>query len=253
MAERPKRQRTTTSNFGVGKRENHDASGFYERFGAPQYLRGRHGQPAPESSTRSGCTTPARCPSCPMHRSPSWSPHPRTSPARRTRRSWARAPSRPATSSTSRCSPTCSPSAPGCSSRAAASRSTSPTSGRKPYRSLSADVTHILQDRLGLLLRGEIIWQKARRRRRQLRVGQLPERQEPGAARPHRAGDRGQQGPFRPGPRHRQARRPRACPARAPSARTTSSTSRSTCGSSHPSPPPASATRRRSPSSSPSG
>ena len=34
--------------------------------------------------------------------------------------------------------------------------------GRKPYRSLSADVTHILQDRLGLLLRGEIIWQKAR-------------------------------------------------------------------------------------------
>lgn len=33
--------------------------------------------------------------------------------------------------------------------------------GRRPYRSLSADVTWILQDRLGLLLRGEIIWQKA--------------------------------------------------------------------------------------------
>ncbi|MFN8050937.1 MAG: site-specific DNA-methyltransferase [Acidimicrobiales bacterium] len=32
--------------------------------------------------------------------------------------------------------------------------------GRKPYRSLSADVIHILQDRLGLFLRGEIIWQK---------------------------------------------------------------------------------------------
>jgi DNA modification methylase len=32
--------------------------------------------------------------------------------------------------------------------------------GRKPYRSLSADVIHILQDRLGLLLRGEIVWQK---------------------------------------------------------------------------------------------
>ncbi len=32
--------------------------------------------------------------------------------------------------------------------------------GRKPYRSLAADVIHILQDRLGLLLRGEIIWQK---------------------------------------------------------------------------------------------
>jgi site-specific DNA-methyltransferase (adenine-specific) len=32
--------------------------------------------------------------------------------------------------------------------------------GRKPYRSLSADVIHILQDDLGLLLRGELIWQK---------------------------------------------------------------------------------------------
>ncbi len=34
--------------------------------------------------------------------------------------------------------------------------------GRRPYRSLSADVIGILQDRLGLFLRGEIIWQKGR-------------------------------------------------------------------------------------------
>jgi site-specific DNA-methyltransferase (adenine-specific) len=34
--------------------------------------------------------------------------------------------------------------------------------GRKPYRSLSADVITILQDRLGMLLRGEIIWQKGK-------------------------------------------------------------------------------------------
>lgn len=34
--------------------------------------------------------------------------------------------------------------------------------GRRPYRSLSADVIRILQDRLGLLLRGEVIWRKAR-------------------------------------------------------------------------------------------
>ncbi|MCZ7527971.1 MAG: DNA methyltransferase [Acidimicrobiia bacterium] len=34
--------------------------------------------------------------------------------------------------------------------------------GRKPYRSLSADVIGILQDDLGLLLRGEILWWKAR-------------------------------------------------------------------------------------------
>lgn len=34
--------------------------------------------------------------------------------------------------------------------------------GRRPYRSLSADVIAILQDRLRLLLRGEVVWQKAR-------------------------------------------------------------------------------------------
>ena len=34
--------------------------------------------------------------------------------------------------------------------------------GRRPYRSLSADVIAILQDRLGLLLRGEVIWRKAK-------------------------------------------------------------------------------------------
>lgn len=34
--------------------------------------------------------------------------------------------------------------------------------GRKPYRSLSADVISLLQDDLGMLLRGEIIWQKAK-------------------------------------------------------------------------------------------
>jgi DNA modification methylase len=34
--------------------------------------------------------------------------------------------------------------------------------GRRPYRSLAADVIAILQDRLGLLLRGEVVWWKAR-------------------------------------------------------------------------------------------
>lgn len=34
--------------------------------------------------------------------------------------------------------------------------------GRKPYRSLSGDVTRILQDELGFLMRGEIIWVKAK-------------------------------------------------------------------------------------------
>jgi DNA modification methylase len=34
--------------------------------------------------------------------------------------------------------------------------------GRKPFRSLAGDVTWILQDRLRLLLRGEVVWVKAR-------------------------------------------------------------------------------------------
>lgn len=34
--------------------------------------------------------------------------------------------------------------------------------GRRPYRSLSGDVIRILQDDLGLLLRGEIVWRKAK-------------------------------------------------------------------------------------------
>ena len=33
--------------------------------------------------------------------------------------------------------------------------------GRKPYRCLAADVIRILQDDLGLLLRGEVVWVKA--------------------------------------------------------------------------------------------
>lgn len=34
--------------------------------------------------------------------------------------------------------------------------------GRKPYRSLAADVVTILQNDLGMLLRGEVIWRKAK-------------------------------------------------------------------------------------------
>ena len=34
--------------------------------------------------------------------------------------------------------------------------------GRKPYRNLAADITAILQDDLRLLLRGEVVWQKQR-------------------------------------------------------------------------------------------
>ncbi len=72
--------------------------------------------------------------------------------------------------------------------------------GRKPYRSLSADVIRILEHDLGLLLRGELIWQKGGGRQRLVRVGLVPQRRQPGAARHQRAGDRRQQGPLRSGP-----------------------------------------------------
>ena len=94
--------------------------------------------------------------------------------------------------------------------------------GRKPYRSLSADVIGILQDRLGLLLRGEVIWQQGPRRRRQLRVGLVQAAGQPGAARPHRAGGDRQQGPLRPGRQAGRAGRARAC-RRVPPPRPTSS------------------------------
>ena len=70
--------------------------------------------------------------------------------------------------------------------------------GRRPYRSLSSDVVGILERDLKLLLRGEVIWQKARGFRRLVRVGIVPEGDEPGAARPHRARGHREQGPVRP-------------------------------------------------------
>ena len=72
--------------------------------------------------------------------------------------------------------------------------------GRKPYRSLSADVIGILQDRLGLLLRGEVIWRKARGAGANCAWGSFKTAGQPGAARPHRAGRDRQQGPLRPRP-----------------------------------------------------
>ena len=76
--------------------------------------------------------------------------------------------------------------------------------GRRPYRSLSGDVTQILQD-LGLLLRGEVIWWKGRGGGRFVRVGHVPTAVEPGAARHHRTSGHRQQRSIRS--------RPHSCPA----------------------------------------
>ena len=50
---------------------------------------------------------------------------------------------------------------PRSSSRAGASRSTWPTSGASPTAACPSDIIRILQDELGLLLRGEVIWRKS--------------------------------------------------------------------------------------------
>ncbi|MCU1371858.1 MAG: modification methylase [Ilumatobacteraceae bacterium] len=161
MAERPKRQRTSTSNFGVGKRENHDASGFYERFGAPVLSGDDTVNVAP--SVDQIWVHDARD----MHELPDNSVAlVVTSPPYFAGKAYEEElgeGSIPAsyvdylqmlTDVFAECARVLEP-----GGRIAVNVA---NLGRKPYRSLSADVTHILQDQLGLLLRGEIIWQKAR-------------------------------------------------------------------------------------------
>ena len=184
------RRGTSTSNFGAGGRESHDASGFYRRFSPPEVstddtvltpapvaepfvhgdardmargrrrLGGAGGHLAAvlrrEGSTRrssSARAVPASLPRIPRH-------------ARRT----------------------CSPNAGASSSLAGASRSTWPTSGRKPYRSLAADVVRILAGRPRPAAPRRDRLAEGRGRRRVVRLGLVPQRGQPGAARRHRAG-----------------------------------------------------------------
>ena len=161
MAERPKRQRTATSNFGVGRRENHDASGFYDRFGAPAISTDDEVATAPEAGriwVRDARTMP-ELPDASVALVV-------TSPPYFAGKAYEEALGEghiPAdyvdyldmlTEVFAECARVLEP-----GGRIAVNVA---NLGRKPFRSLSADVTHVLQDRLGLLLRGEVIWQKAR-------------------------------------------------------------------------------------------
>lgn len=162
MAARPNRRPgTSTSNFGVGRRENHDASGFYERFGAP------------ELSTDTTVNVAPQVDQIWVHDAKDMAELPDnsvalvvTSPPYFAGKAYEEELGEghvPAsyveyleglTAVFAECARVLEP-----GGRIAVNVA---NLGRKPYRSLSADVTHILQDRLGLLLRGEIIWQKAR-------------------------------------------------------------------------------------------
>ena len=156
------RRGTTTSNFGVSRRESHDASGFYGRFRAPE-LSADDAVAEPVAVDE-----PFRCgSSTDMADVPDGSVAlVVTSPpyfAGKQYEEELEADGVPAsyieylemlTDVFRECARTLEP-----GGRIAVNVA---NLGRKPYRSLSADVIRILQDDLGLLLRGELIWEKAK-------------------------------------------------------------------------------------------
>jgi site-specific DNA-methyltransferase (adenine-specific) len=156
-----RRKATSTSAFGVGRRENHDASGFYARFTPPVLTDDDHVSTSPiegkiieGDARRMGEVEDASVALVV------------TSPPYFAGKEYEEALGEghvPAsyldylamlTDVFAECVRTLEP-----GGRIAVNVA---NLGRKPYRSLSADVIGILQDDLGLLLRGEVIWRKAR-------------------------------------------------------------------------------------------
>lgn len=154
------RRRTATSNFGVGRRENHDASAFYGRFRAPALSDDDRVLPPKPLSEPFVCGD-ARS----MDGVPDGSVAlVVTSPPYFAGKAYEEELDREGVPSSyleylqmlgqvfEECVRTLEP-----GGRIAVNVA---NLGRKPYRSLSADVIRILQDDLGLLLRGELVWQK---------------------------------------------------------------------------------------------
>ena len=157
MAKRP----TATSRFGVSKRESHDASGFYGRFRAPDVSSesevgsyraldklivgdARHMDEVPDSSVALVVTSPPYFAGKEYEETLGQGGVPATylDYLDLLREVFAE------------CVKKLEP-----GGRIAVNVA---NLGRRPYRSLSADVIGILQDDLRLLLRGEIIWMKQR-------------------------------------------------------------------------------------------
>lgn len=155
------RRRSSTSNFGVSTRESHDASAFYERFRAPEISRDEtvlpptpvanpfvHGDARKMDAIADGSVALVV-----------------TSPPYFVGKTYEEELQRDGVPSSyleyldllrevfEECVRKLEP-----GGRIAVNVA---NLGRKPYRSLSADVIRILEHDLGLLLRGELIWQKA--------------------------------------------------------------------------------------------
>jgi len=156
----PKRRPTTTSNFGVSRRESHDASAFYERFRAPELSDDTTVLP-PQPVAEPFVCGDARAMDAIADGSVALVV---TSPPYFAGKQYEEELEREGVPASyleylellrdvfRECVRTLEP-----GGRIAVNVA---NLGRKPYRSLSADVIEILQDELGLLLRGELIWQK---------------------------------------------------------------------------------------------
>ncbi len=154
------RRKTTTSNFGVGARESHDSSAFYERFRSPT-LSDAEDVPSPKQIVEPFVCGDARHMDSVHNGSVALVV---TSPPYFAGKEYEEALEREGVPSsyleyldmlTAVFAESVRKLEPG--GRIAVNVA---NLGRKPYRSLSADVIRILQDDLGLLLRGELIWQK---------------------------------------------------------------------------------------------
>ncbi|HET6812216.1 MAG TPA: DNA methyltransferase [Acidimicrobiales bacterium] len=160
--------RTSTSAFGVGRRENHDASGFYARFEAPELSADTSVRTVPDLAQGELACLHADARHMVL---PGGRPLPDnsvalvvTSPPYFSGKEYEQALGRGHVPGSyleylqmlrevlAECKRVLEP-----GGRIAVNVA---NLGRKPYRSLSADVIRILQDDLRLLLRGEVIWRK---------------------------------------------------------------------------------------------
>jgi site-specific DNA-methyltransferase (adenine-specific) len=157
----PRRRPTSTSNFGAGRRESHDASAFYERFTAPTISDDDQVAVCADpdriivGDARTMPDVPDACVALVV-----------TSPPYFAGKAYEEEMGQghiPADYVTylemlrdvfAECVRVLEP-----GGRIAVNVA---NLGRKPYRSLAADVTAILQDDLGLLLRGEVVWVKGK-------------------------------------------------------------------------------------------
>jgi DNA modification methylase len=156
----PARRPTATSNFGVGRRESHDATGFYQRFEAPE-LSSDEAVAEPYTIDDPFQVGDARRMDAVLDNSVALVV---TSPPYFAGKQYEEELEREGVPSSYReylqlladvfaeCKRTLEP-----GGRIAVNIA---NLGRKPYRSLAADVVSILQDDLHLLLRGEVIWRK---------------------------------------------------------------------------------------------